>query len=76
MLKRHPSLATASTGPVESAVREALVSRASAQSLEGLTIMRDLAIRGPDRLTEREAGDFVTLARAASYAIRTDKLDS
>ena len=49
-----------------------LVSPASAQALEGLTIMRDLALGAPDRITETDVEEFVTLSRALAYAIRTE----
>ncbi len=73
--QRHPAVAGFDNGPVEVAVQQSLVSSASAQSLEGLKIMRDLAVGAPERLSDKEASDFVTLARAASYAIKTEKLD-
>ena len=35
--------------------------------------MRNLAVHGGGRLTEKEADEFVALAQAAEYAVRHDK---
>lgn len=75
VLKRHPSVGKEAGDPSAVAVRSGLVSPASAQALEGLSIMRDLAAQDPSRLGEREVAEYVTLARALSYAIRTERLE-
>ncbi|MGE0881349.1 MAG: hypothetical protein AB7L13_24390 [Acidimicrobiia bacterium] len=53
----------------------ALLGPANAQALEGLAIMRDLAVRSPHRVSAVEVADFVTLAKAVAYAIRTSRTD-
>jgi hypothetical protein len=58
--------------PLNRAVDERLVSRGTAQAIEGLTIMRDLALQAPERLSATDADEFTTLVKATSYAIRTE----
>jgi hypothetical protein len=75
LVSRHPELVISSqkdTLAAEVAERR-LVSQASAQALEGLTIMRELAIGAPQRLSSGDVEEFVTLAKALAYAIRTER---
>ena len=74
LLARYPEELRDVSGSVSAgALRRVLVSPPSAQALEGLSIMRDLAVSRPDRIGPKEAEEFVTLAKALSYAIRTER---
>lgn len=75
LVSRHPDLVVSArkeTLAAEVADRR-LVSQASAQALEGLTIMRELAVGAPQRLSSGDVEEFVTLAKALAYAIRTER---
>lgn len=47
------------------------LSPANAQAVEGLQVLHDLALRSPGQVSSAEAEDFIVLARAAEYAVRT-----
>lgn len=75
VVNRLPSLANTEY-PLNRAINEGLVSRGTAQAIEGLTIMRDLALQAPERLSATNADEFTTLVKATSYAIRTQEMRS
>lgn len=59
--------------PGREAVGRGLISPPTADAIEGVAVMRNLAVHGRGRLTKQEADEFVALAQATEYAVRHDK---
>ena len=57
---------------VDAVARSRRLTQPSSQALEGLAIMRALALQSPERVSKQEAHEFVTLVRATEYAVRTE----
>jgi len=54
---------------IDVAAREGLIDDTTRESLRGLTIMRNLAMRDPLNVTEDKAEDYVLLADGAQFAM-------
>lgn len=61
---------------VGNAITHGLITPATANAVEGATVMRNLAVHGPRRdVSTKQAVEYVTIAAAALYAIRQNAED-
>jgi hypothetical protein len=55
------------------AVEKSLITEATANAIEGLTVMRNLAVHDPrGEVTTERTQEYLTLADATLYALRSD----